>query len=182
MSFEQTKNGLKNPEELLLEVGTGNMKNVWIDEFGVVYSQDKKRLLKAPININQYQIKEGTQIISNGSFSYCEILKNITLPDTITTIEPYAFCDCKALTNIILPESIYIIDEFAFCNCTALHSITISNSLKIMGKDIFYNCNTLTNILLSNDRKTINKKQHKYSKIFKFQMFLKKIFVFSKNL
>ena len=62
-------------------------------------------------------------VISNNAFRGCEILTEITLPETVTTIGNNAFNYCTALESITIPESVSFIGEFAFTHCTALTEI-----------------------------------------------------------
>lgn len=58
--------------------------------------------------------------ISESAFEGCESLSEISLPDTIKTIEKSAFKNCKSLKNLIIPESVESIEDDAFSGCTKL--------------------------------------------------------------
>ena len=62
-------------------------------------------------------------VISNNAFRSCEILTEITLPETVTTIGNNAFNYCTALESITIPESVSFIGEYAFTHCDALTEI-----------------------------------------------------------
>lgn len=68
-------------EELLTYKPTyiweGEKETSWKDEYGVEYSEDGKRLLKAPSDIKEYVVKKGTQVICDGAFCRCEELSSI---------------------------------------------------------------------------------------------------------
>ena len=54
---------LKRPiEPLSTKVTEEDLKNAWQDEFGVKYSADKKRLLKAPSHLMEYSIRNNTVV------------------------------------------------------------------------------------------------------------------------
>lgn len=75
------------------------------DEFGVVYSADGKRLLKCENDkIEQYEIKEGTEVICDEAFEWCEALRQIIIPDSITNISMSAFNFCNYLEHIIISK------------------------------------------------------------------------------
>ena len=62
------------------------------DEFGVKYSQDGRKLLKAPYELNgTYSIKEGVRIICDKAFDYCSSLRSLVIPDSITNIGDSVF-------------------------------------------------------------------------------------------
>lgn len=51
----------------------------WVDDFGAVYSKDKKRLLKSA-NIRNYKVREGTESVDRLAFLYCDNLQCIYFP------------------------------------------------------------------------------------------------------
>ena len=61
---------------------------------------------------------------------------NITIPDTVTSIENYAFHGCNA-TNIELPNSLKYIGDYAFYECYSLENITIPESVTYIGKKAY---------------------------------------------
>ena len=60
-------------EDLSTEVTEEDLANSWTDEFGVKYSKDRKRLLKAPKYLKAYVIRSGTKVISDEAFSFCSL-------------------------------------------------------------------------------------------------------------
>ena len=133
--------GLQKPkeEEVWSTVVTNDdLKNAVEDEFGVKYSKDWKRLLKAPESLSgKYSIRKGVKVIGNVAFWDC-ILTNINIPNSVTTIGEGAFYGCT-LTNINIPNSVTTIGEGAFGWCDSLTSITIPSSVvTIIGNPFCY--------------------------------------------
>lgn len=62
---------------------------------------------------------------------------NTTIPNTVTTIERYAFMDCENLTSIIIPNSVTTIESETFYGCSSLTSITIPSSVTEIGSHVF---------------------------------------------
>ena len=90
-----------------------------IDEFGVKYSKDGRKLLKAPQNLDgTYSIKEGTKIICDMAFHECWSLRSVVIPDGVTSIGFGAFAGCRSLTDIVIPDSVTSIGDHAFANCS----------------------------------------------------------------
>lgn len=58
-------------------------------------------------------IIEGAEIIGSSAFAGCDKLKNINLPDTLTTIEDCAFSD-TAIEYMIVPQSVQNIGGYNF--------------------------------------------------------------------
>ncbi len=55
--------------------------------------------------------------ISYEAFKKNEVIKNVTLPSTITTIGDSAFLCCSNLSTIFIPRSVTYIGKDAFYNC-----------------------------------------------------------------
>lgn len=85
---------LKKPEYLSVIATDDNIQDAFIDEYGVKYSKDGLRLLKAPKELKEYVIREGTKVICVGAFWHCENLSNIKFPNTIQYIGYCAFTGC----------------------------------------------------------------------------------------
>ena len=65
------------------------------DEFGVKYSKDGRKLLKAPQKLKgTYAIKEGTKIICDRAFEDCKSLRSLVIPNSVTSIGESAFSFC----------------------------------------------------------------------------------------
>ena len=89
-----------------------------MDEFGVKYSKDVRKLLKAPQNLDgTYSIKKGTKIICDMAFDSCRSLTDIVIPDSVTSIGDCAFNGCESLSNLVIPNSVTSIGDCAFLGC-----------------------------------------------------------------
>ena len=110
--------GVQKPKEEEVwstEVTDEDLKNAVEDEFGVKYSKDWKRLLKAPENLKgKYSIRKGVEVIGNNAFMCCFFLTNIDLPDSVTSIGIHAFTMCDSLTIIKIPSSVVNINGNPF--------------------------------------------------------------------
>jgi len=118
----------------------------WIDKYGVIYSADKKRLIKGNYNLTEYQIIEGCEIIGKFAFDKCSRLKNIIIPNSVTTIGGWAFRQCTGLTSVTIPNSVTSIREYAFCNSGLAGKLTIPSSVVYIEEGAFYGCTALTEI------------------------------------
>ena len=78
----------------------------WIDKRGVKYSTDRKKLIRAPERLSgDYRILDGTVVICDKAFRWCEILLGITLPSSVTSIGKWIFNGCWNLKEINVAES-----------------------------------------------------------------------------
>lgn len=144
--------GLQKPKDKEVwstEVTEEDLKNAVEDEYGVKYSKDWKRLLKAPRNLDGvYSIRIGVKVIANKAFCFCESLVNINIPKGITSIGNGAFSDCKSLTNINIPNTVKSIGDDAF-DCCRFTSLTLPSSLTEIGVEAFAHCKGLKSLTLS---------------------------------
>ena len=115
-------------EDLSTEITEDELKEAFIDERGVKYSKDVRKLLKVPQELRRgYSVKEGTRIICNNAFAGCS-LSNIAIPDSVTAIGDYAFSHC-CLSNIAILDSVTAIGNGAFSHCLLLENISIPKSV-----------------------------------------------------
>ena len=61
----------------------------------------------------------------------------ITLPDTIQVIAPYAFYANTSLETVTIPSSVVKISEGAFKNCSSLKTLTVGEGVASIGTDAF---------------------------------------------
>ena len=136
-------------EDLSTKATEEELKEAFVDEFGVKYSKDGRKLLKAPQGLNgTYSIRKGTKIVCDEAFRWskfigCDSLTDIVILDRVTRIWEFEFCCCEFLTDIVLPEGVTSIGDRAFHNCSALSSIVIPDSVTSIGESAFKNCISL---------------------------------------
>lgn len=105
------------------------------------------------INFNNAKITE----IKEDTFSYCDSLESIELPDSITDIKNSVFKYCHNLSYVKLPRNLKVLGENinnstsgtigVFHYCTSLKNIDLPEGLKIIG-DYTFDISGLTTITL----------------------------------
>ena len=139
--------GVQKPKEEEVwstEVTDEDLKNAVEDEFGVKYSKDWKRLLKAPTGLKgEYSIREGVKVIGICAFISCSSLTNINIPNSVTTIGNSAFMKCESLTYITIPSSVVDMIGNPFCRW---HGILNNKSKAFIYED---------NVLFNKDKTTL---------------------------
>ena len=140
---------LQTIEDISTEVTEDEWNEAFIDEKGVKYSKDGRKLLKAPQELKGcYSIKEGIRIICDRAFDWCCSLSNIVIPASVTKIGDSVFSSCSSLSNIVIPASVTRIGDSVFSSCSSLSSIVISDGITSIGDSAFSGCRSLSNIVI----------------------------------
>ena len=101
-----------------------NLSGIWVspdnlifssDENGVLFNKDKTSLVCCPGGIS-------------GAYE---------IPDSVASIENYAFSDCAGLTSVTVPENVTSIGLDAFRNCTGLTSVCFQGNAPKIGSNVF---------------------------------------------
>ncbi|MDY4512871.1 MAG: leucine-rich repeat domain-containing protein [Paludibacteraceae bacterium] len=109
------------------------------------------------VEVKDLVIPNSVTSIGNYAFSGCSGLTSITIPNSVTSIGEYAFSGCSGLTSITIPNSVTSIGEYAFKYCSSLTSVTIPNSVTSIGRSAFYGCSGLTSVTIPNSVTSIGK-------------------------
>ena len=138
-------------EDLPTKATEEELKETFVDEWGVKYSKDGRKLLKAPQKLNgTYSIKEGVRIICDKAFFYCRSLTDIVIPDSVTSIGDKAFFRCSSLTSLVIPDGVTRIGTGTFFGCESLSSLVIPNGVTCIGDGAFSGCRFLSGIVIPN--------------------------------
>ena len=105
-------------EDLSTKPTEEELKEAFVDEWGVKYSKDGRKLLKAPKKLDGiYSIRKGTKIICDWAVDGCSSLSSLVLPDSVTCIGDGAFFFCESLTSIVIPNRVTSIGNNSFWCC-----------------------------------------------------------------
>ena len=130
----------------------------YIDEYGVKFSPDRKRLLEAPRELVSYTIPDTVTVICDGAFYYRKSLTSLTIPNSVTSIGYRAFWTCESLTSLTIPDSVTSIGDSAFEGCSSLTSLTIPDSVTSFGDSAFADCSSLTSLTIPDSVTSIGDK------------------------
>ena len=110
-----------------IDVDTNN--EYYASEDGVLFNKNKTELIQYPIakDNQKYMIPDSVTSIESYAFYHCS-LTSITIPDSVTTIEYCAFNQCSSLTSITIPDSVTSIGLFAFYDCSRLTAIDVDTN------------------------------------------------------
>lgn len=120
----------------------------FLDESGVLYSEDKKRLLRYRmlLQISKYTILPECEHIGEHAFEgYVDSdpefgdyyggneLEELVLPQNLRSIGVNALEGCRKLKRLILPEGLVKLEDRALEGCHSLKEITLPTSLRFVG-------------------------------------------------
>jgi hypothetical protein len=88
-------------------------------------------------------LREGTVSVAGSAFYGCEGLTSVTLPDSVTALDAWAFGK-SGLSSVRFGKGLLSIASSAFARCKNLTSLTIPASVASIEGDAFYDCSSLT--------------------------------------
>ena len=84
-------------------------------------------------------------------------IKNLVIPNSVTSIGSYAFCFCTGLTSVEIPNSVTSIGNGVFAHCSGITSVEIPNSVMSIGNEVFAYCSGLTSVEIPNSVTSIGR-------------------------
>ena len=84
--------------------------------------------------------------IGSRAFEKDTYITQVTLPDTIKSINAHAFDSCTELKKIHLGKGLRWIERQAFENCTKLEEIDFPDTLEVIASRAFRNCSALERV------------------------------------
>jgi len=122
---------------------------------GVLYSKDLKKLIVYPSNKEgSFTVPNYVEVIGFGAFENSK-LETINFEEGINllTLGYRSFYNAKNLKEITIPESVVSIDYYAFAMCKSLETVNFSVNSKLTGiyEGAFYGCISLSNIVIPDE-------------------------------
>ena len=130
---------------------TGDIAGWCNIEFGDIYANPMYYSHNFYINdqeIKDLVIPNSVTSIGNYAFYECSGLTSVTIGKSVTSIGDYAFRGCSGLTSVTIPNSVTSIGDYAFRGCSGLTSVTIGNGVTSIGNSAFSSCSALTSVTI----------------------------------
>lgn len=87
--------------------------------------------------LKEIELPEGLTTLDYNAFSYCTSLSSVKIHGKVERISPYSFYKCSNLQKVELAEGIKFIDNQAFYYCDCLQSINFPSTLTSIGNESF---------------------------------------------
>ena len=132
--------------------GCNGLEQITVDSGNTVF--DSRDNCNAIINTSTNKMVVGCKnsfipntVTSLGAAFYrCGSLTTIVIPNSVTSIDSWAFSNCSGLSTISISNSMTSIEEYTFSRCSSLISVTIPSSITCIGGGAFSDCTGLTSI------------------------------------
>ena len=122
--------------------------SAYISEGGFVLSPNRSKVVFFS-GTGKAVVPEGVRSITGRAF-YRSSVSQVVLPETLKSVNVYAFMYCSKLKSIVLPQSLQQIQHCVFGDCKSLSSVYfLGNKLSNVSYDngqIFSSCPSLTSI------------------------------------
>ena len=123
---------------------------------GVLFDQAQDTLVSYPGGLpGSYAIPNSVTSIQKYAFYTCTTLSNVTIPDSVTNVGDYAFYICTSLAGLTLPSSLTSIGNGTFGHCTSLTNVAIPNSVTSLGNYAFEYCISLASVAIPSSTTTL---------------------------
>ena len=129
-----------------IEVSDNNENYSSVD--GVLFNKDKSKLITYPASKadSEYAIPNSVTSIDYYAFENCTSLTSVTIPNSVTSIGDNAFENCTSLTSVTIPDSVTSTGACVFLSCKDLMSVTIPNSVTSIDYSAFRYCTSLKDV------------------------------------
>ena len=123
----------------------------------MLFNKELTELIKYPAGNSSetYYVPDSVKSIDAWAFSGCIYLTSVNIPQSVTSIGSRAFYECKNLKSIDIPKSISSISPYAFCSCTNLADLIIPDSVTIIEDYAFSYCYSLKEAAIPKSVKSI---------------------------
>ena len=93
--------------------------------------------------IKNISLPDGVTSIGDHAFNYCDALTQVNIGSGVESIGSSAFANCSALTQINIPDGVTSIGDYAFSRCSALTQVNIGSGVESIGSSAFEGCSAL---------------------------------------
>jgi len=144
-------------------INVDNGNTAYSSEDGVLFNKTKTSLILYPGGkTGAYTIPNSVKSIENYAFAEHTKLTTVSFSISVTDIGIGAFAYCTGLTSVTIGNSVLNIGQGAFQYCDGLKSVIIGNSVESIGEYAFFRCSSLSSVTISNSVITIGNQAFYY--------------------
>ncbi len=96
--------------------------------------------------ITSITLPSTVRVIGLGAMGQCHNLQSISIPESLVTIDEWAFTEDSSLLTVSLPQSVEQVGAYAFNECRHLTSVTLPQQLTVIPEGLFYYCHELESV------------------------------------
>lgn len=100
--------------------------------------------------------------IGKSCFYNCFFVTSISLPETVETIESFAFDGCEEIRSFRIPSRVKVLNERVFSRCVSLESVTMPDGLTEICESVFYKCSSLEKCIVPDGVKCLGDGAFRY--------------------
>ena len=117
---------------------------------GVLFDADVQKLICHPAGLDDtsYRIPDTVKTVEGYAFSDNNNLVEIIIPDSVTAIDLCAFIRCVNLRSVTFPDSVSFIEQYAFYGCEKLKSVSLPSRVTKLNQQVFGNCTSLEEVVI----------------------------------
>ncbi len=134
-----------------------------VTEIGLSAFSGCKNLEKAALGKSMTKVPESmfngctqlSNVVWNGNIATIELnafygtaFETIDLPNTVTTIESYAFRSMKNLKEFTFPDSVSAVGSYVLADCTSLQKVTIGKGISSLPDKIFSGSSSILELII----------------------------------
>ncbi|MDH6304837.1 hypothetical protein M2459_001575 [Parabacteroides sp. PF5-5] len=124
---------------------------------GVLFDKKKNSLICCARGVGDtYRIPNTVKSINRFAFWGCDCLRKVIIPESVSQIQIGAFSQC-GIQSIRVPNSISSISKYLFAYNKYLTKVSLGDSVTSIGEGAFLCCESLSEIYLSKNITTIEK-------------------------
>ena len=131
-----------------IDVDSGN--EAYISSDGALFDKGVTVLITYPAGKQdlEYAVPDTVTSIEGYAFANCSSLASVTIPSSVTSISGGMFRNCSSLASVTILSSVTSIGDYAFHGCASLSSLDLPDSLASIGGGAFWECTSLSSVVL----------------------------------
>ena len=146
-------------KELTIEDGSESL-SLGYNDYNPYYGETGNGLFNA-CPLEKVYIGRNLSYKSSKEYGYSPFYKKstiteLTLSDSVTTINENAFSGCSGLTQLTIPPSVMEIGNSVFYGCSGLTSISIPSSVTEIGNSVFSGCTALKELTIEDGAESLS--------------------------